>query len=134
MQFIEFMKIVMKRIEWNINPVSKPRMTRRDKWKKRPVVQQYYGFKDEINLLAKKDKFVLPEEYEIEFYIAMPKSWSNVRKLAMDGKPHKNRPDLDNFIKAFQDALMDEDSYVWHVEAKKFWSKHGQIVILLNSR
>jgi len=120
-------------IEWNIDPVPKPRMTRRDSWKKRPVVERYYAFKDAIRALAAKDKFVLPEEYDIEFHVAMPKSWSNVRKLALDGRPHKSRPDLDNFIKAFQDALIDEDSYVHTIKAKKVWSQHGKIVILLNS-
>jgi len=119
----------MKILNWDVDPVPKPRMTRRDKWKKRPVVERYYAFKDALRLLAAKDKFTLPEEYEIDFFVAMPKSWSKVRKKAMDGNPHKNKPDLDNFIKAFQDALMDEDSYVHSIKATKRWSYEGKIVI-----
>ena len=32
----------------NIQPVAKPRMTRSDRWKKRPVVLKYWQFKDAL--------------------------------------------------------------------------------------
>ena len=39
----------METYQFNVNPVAKPRMTQRDKWKKRPVVDKYYAYKDEMN-------------------------------------------------------------------------------------
>ena len=38
----------MKQQIYYINPVSKPRMTQRDVWKKRPVVVKYHAFCDEM--------------------------------------------------------------------------------------
>lgn len=117
-------------LNWDIPPVPKPRMTRRDVWKKRPVVERYYRFKDAVRAMAAKDKFELPEEYEIIFYVEMPKSWSEKKKKEYDGKPHQQKPDLDNYVKAFQDALVDEDSYVYKLTASKFWKRHSSLCLI----
>ena len=45
----------------------------------------------------------------------------------MDGQPHQVRPDLDNLIKAWCDALYQEDSVIWSIHATKFWSYKGSI-------
>jgi Holliday junction resolvase RusA-like endonuclease len=65
----------------------------------------------------------------MEFYFPMPKSWSQKKKDKMVGEPHKQRPDTDNVVKGIQDSLLPEDCKVWHIEAKKFWSVEGAIVI-----
>ncbi len=57
----------------------------------------------------------------------MPNSWSEKVKLNMDGKPHQQRPDVDNYLKSFMDALCIDDSYVYDVHAKKFWAREGSI-------
>lgn len=102
-----------------ITPVPKPRMTRSDKWKKRPCVLKYRAFADEV----RSHKIVLPENGAwIIFEILAPKS-----KQKLIDTPHQNRPDLDNLLKALFDALFDEDSHIWDVRASKRWAKKGGI-------
>ena len=108
---------------------GKPRMTRRDKWEKRPVTQRYWAFKDMIVAAAKEQKFQLGSQYEVQFYVQMPKSWSKKKRSEFLGKPHQQKPDLDNYIKALQDALMQEDSVVWSVWGCKYWWHENKIVV-----
>tara|TARA_R100000655_G_C3000062_1_gene194263 strand:+ start:12726 stop:13118 length:393 start_codon:yes stop_codon:yes gene_type:complete len=118
------------RIDFNINPCPKPRMTRADKWKKRPIVLKYWSFCNELQLLANKYKYKPGEVVDLIFYIPMPKSWSKKKKLSMLGKPHKAKPDIDNLAKAFLDALLHEDSYVYSLSAEKYWSDKGSIMVI----
>ena len=46
----------------------------------------------------------------------------------MDGKPHQQKPDWDNLSKAWQDALCDDDSYVYDAHCRKFWGRTGAII------
>ena len=114
-------------IEIFITPVPKPRMTRSDKWKKRPVTDRYWAFKDE---LLKQLKGNLEPRFHVIFYIPMPKSWSKKRKLEMNGKPHQVRPDVDNYEKSFMDALCEDDSYIYDVRAEKYWAVRGRIILI----
>ncbi len=52
--------------------------------------------------------------------------------MVMNGKCHQEKPDTDNLIKAFLDALLMDDSRVWHISAKKYWGSNGAIVVLRN--
>jgi len=119
----------MRVLVFDIKPVPKPRMTISDKWKKRPVVMKYWAFKDALNLIARKNKFTLPEVYDITFNIGMPKYWSASLKKDRLNKPHQSKPDLDNLVKAWQDALDEEDMDVWQITARKFWAKKDSIII-----
>ncbi len=116
-------------ITFPISPMGKPRMTQRDKWKKRTVIQRWYEFKDSINAIAASEGYAVADRLDIVFYIPMPKSWSKKKKTEMYAKPHQQRPDIDNMIKGFMDALCQEDSYVWAVNAEKFWSYSGKIIV-----
>ena len=108
---------------------AKPRMTQRDKWKMRPIVVRYYAFKDAINLAANEVGFKLGDRFAVQFDVAMPKSWSKVRKKAMCGEPHRSRPDLDNFVKAVMDCLKNEDSTVYNIRAVKYWAYESKIIL-----
>jgi hypothetical protein len=56
-----------------IVPMGKPRMTRADKWKKRPEVMRYRAFCDEVRLRG----VALPESgAHVTFVLPMPASWS----------------------------------------------------------
>lgn len=81
--------------QYFINPLSKPRMTKSDSWKNRPVVMNYWAYKD----LVKLHKVEIPAACHIVFYIAMPNSWSEKKKLAMNDRPHQQTPDIDNILK-----------------------------------
>ena len=91
---------------------------------------KYFGFKDDLNMEATRVGYKLTIPLSITFYITMPKSWSKRKKEQMNGKPHKSRPDLDNLLKAFKDALLKEDSHVWQYgKIEKRWADVGSIEI-----
>lgn len=114
---------------FNINPIGKPRMTRRDRWARRPSVNQYFEFKDELVKQAEAMGFSLKNTLRVEFFVPMPKSWSLKKKASKQGTPHDSKPDIDNMVKAVLDVLKDEDKAVWFVSAKKYWSYEGKIII-----
>ena len=111
-----------------VAPFAKPRMSQRDRWAKRQIVKDYFAFRDTVKQEIKRllalqnnnDKKSW-EELDIGFFIPMPKSWSKKKKLSMAGTPHKQRPDLDNYIKGLLDALLEEDCKVWRISARKIW-------------
>jgi Holliday junction resolvase RusA-like endonuclease len=101
-------------------------MTQRDKWAKRPAVLRYRAFCDEVRL----NRVSLPEAgARIEFHIPMPKSWSKKKRKLMDGKPHQQKPDLDNLIKALGDSIHAEDCGIYDLSACKRWAETGAITI-----
>ena len=110
-----------------INPVAKPRQTRADVWKKRPVVVRYRKFADELRAFVKKNNFQASEELILEFHLEMPKSWSKKKRAEMEWKPHRQRPDIDNLTKAVLDALYAEDCVVWSLSIVKQWNSSGFI-------
>ena len=115
---------------FDILPCPKPRMTQRDRWKGRDCVARYRGFADEVRLL----KVPLPESgAHITFFLPMPRSWSQKKRQAMNGKPHKQRPDVDNLIKGLMDAVYGEDSHIHDVRISKVWAVKGRIEIRENS-
>lgn len=121
----------MEEITLLVDPCPKPRMTRSDKWKKRPCVMKYRAFADELRYQAKLNDYEPGTSLSLRFVIPMPKSWSKTKKKEMLGTPHKQRPDLDNLLKAFKDALLKEDSHVHtYVSISKVWGEMGKIEIL----
>ncbi len=112
--------------KYQINPFPKPRMTRSDRWKKRPCVVRYHEFKDQV----RASNIQLSESgLSIIFEIKMPKSWSKKQKEKMNGMAHKQKPDLDNLLKALFDAVYEEDSHIWNYEASKVWAYEGGITV-----
>ena len=108
-----------------VMPMGKPRMTRRDKWAKRPCVMRYRAFCDEVRAHAKD----FPEDcYRLDWiaYLPMPKSWSKAKKDKMQGELHQAKPDRDNIDKAILDALLKEDCMVAQGTLEKRWDDgHG---------
>lgn len=116
-------------------PMGKPRMTKRDRWKKRPVVERYHDFCDALRAHAQRAGFTpSPDGMVITFHLPMPPSWPKKRRAAMDGQPHQQKPDIDNLTKAFLDALMGEDCAVWRITAEKRWAQSGGITVVLEQR
>ena len=112
---------------YDIAPVPKPRMTRSDKWKKRPSVVRYRMFCDEVRLMGLT---VDPSADDITFHVPMPKSWSRAKRERMAGQPHEQVPDLDNYLKALLDACYEDDSGVWQLRGlRKRWAYTGAIEI-----
>jgi len=122
----------MKTYTFNIKPVSKPRMVRSDKWKKRTITDSYWAFKAELKLNANLQGLkTLPSEIQgVLFIVPMPESWSEKKKIEFNDAPHMQRPDLDNFLKGLQDCLCAEDSHIWKIgNLSKRWGRTGQLII-----
>jgi Holliday junction resolvase RusA-like endonuclease len=112
---------------YNITPMSKPRMTKRDRWAKRPVVLKYFAYRD----LVKEIGVALPEcNYHVIFVLPIPASWSKKKKAEHKGQPHRQRPDKDNLEKGLLDAVFEEDSVVWDGRVSKIWGETGAIIVL----
>ena len=113
----------------DIVPVAKPRSTRRDKWLSppRPCIQKYRKFADDLRLACLYEEFVPGDELVMEFHLPMPKSWSKKKREKMNGKAHKQTPDIDNLAKSVMDSLMKNDSCVHYIKCKKFWAETGSL-------
>ena len=118
---------------YQIKPCPKPRMTRRDKYlgkpgrdPMRPEVARYWAFRDEVGYRMKE---VNLDESKVIFFVPMPPSWSAKKRAEMLGQPHRQKPDLDNFIKGLGDALHADDAHVATVWAAKRWAEEGAISI-----
>lgn len=109
---------------YNIKPLAKPRMTRSDKWKKRPAVVAYRNYKDDMRIAG----VTIPERLYVVFHLPMPKSWSAKKRDAMRDQPHKQRPDVDNLLKGLMDFL-PEDSHIHETHARKVWADEGGMLI-----
>src|SRR5882724_4427958 len=107
------------------SPMGKPRMTQRDRWKKRPNVLRYREYCDRIRAAAGK----IPENVYsviVSAYLPMSKSWSKKKLALMPSQLMQQRPDWDNIGKAVCDALFEEDSLLAGGIVWKFWCEEGQ--------
>jgi Holliday junction resolvase RusA-like endonuclease len=112
---------------YDIKPVPKPRMSRADAWKKRDCVVRYWNFKAHCKLLD----LTIPETpVHIFFILEMPESWSKKKREELRGQPHKQKPDIDNLLKAVFDAVLENDEHIYDVRASKFWGDKAQIIIM----
>lgn len=119
--------------EFIIDPVPKPRMTRRDKFNPGARAINYFAFRSALKSMANLQGLIdLPGDLHIYFRIKMPDSWSNKKKLEYFQTPHCVRPDLDNLIKSVLDTLSPgDDSHIYRILAEKFWNDKGQIIIII---
>lgn len=113
-------------MKYPIEPVPKPRMTRRDKWRKRPCVMRYRAFKDK----CRAHRVELPQPCHVVFWMPMPDSWPESKREIMNGARHTQRPDVDNLGKGLLDAVLQEDSHIWNVRFEKRWSLTPGIEII----
>ncbi len=105
-----------------IEPMGKPRMTQRDKWAKRPCVERYFKFKDDLKHSVGS---IIPDDvYDVSWtaYFSMPKSWSRKKKDEMRGARHMQTPDRDNLDKAILDSLFKDDSRISDGHIRKRWN------------
>ena len=131
-KYNNYMDSLPKEYILNVNPMPKPRMVKSDKWKNRTSVNHYWAFKD--MLILEKNRIGMPDlkdKFEIIFYIEMPSSWSKKKKSQMNGKPHQQKPDLDNMTKSVKDCLLKEDCKIYFEKAEKYWSEKGCIKIIM---
>jgi Holliday junction resolvase RusA-like endonuclease len=117
--------VILKQKTWVlfVTAVPKPRMTKRDSWAKRPCVIKYWAFK--AALLREFDGQPYPADPHIvsaNFYLPIPKSWSKRKRRFMDEKMHRQKPDVDNYVKAVFDCLFADDSRIAGGCFYKYWT------------
>ena len=87
---------------------------------------RYFAFRDEVRL---NNININPHGDHITFYMPMPKSWSRKKKAKMIGKPHQQKPDVDNLAKALLDSVFEDDSHIHDIRISKTWFDIGKIII-----
>ncbi len=111
---------------FDIVPIGKPRMTRRDRWKKRPCVLGYFAFRDQVRAAG----ITLPNSgYHVTCIMPMPPSWSRKKRERLRGQMHEQKPDKDNLEKALLDAVFKDDAKVWNGMISKIWGEKGRIIV-----
>ena len=111
----------------HVDPMGAPRQTQRDRWAKRPVVLRYHAYKDTIR--EHTAHLVEACSLSMVFEIQPPKSWSQKKTAQMIGKPHQQKPDIDNLVKAVLDSMHQEDKHIHTVTARKVWGSVGRVTI-----
>ena len=125
-------KVMDNPIVFNIAPVvaSRPRVTRWGTY----FAKKYNTFREEFaELLA--DYKAIPVDgllsVRLDFYVQLPKSLSNKKKLEKEGKHCDNNADIDNYVKATLDSLeghyYENDKQIVIIRARKYWSDNGRI-------
>ena len=113
-----------------LRALPKVRMTVSDRWKKRTCVLRYWEYADALRKSAEDQNFRLSDEISIVFYFKPSPSKSKKVREAMYGKPHKQKPDIDNLLKAVMDILRKEgDESIWNIQIRKYWAEENKIII-----
>lgn len=102
-------------------PVPKPRMTRRDRWAKRPCVLAYRAWADDARAVVPVAMRLSCTHLSAVVYFPMPRSWSRKKRLAHQGTAHYVKPDWDNIGKAISDALFRKDERICFGAVAKYW-------------
>jgi Holliday junction resolvase RusA-like endonuclease len=112
-------------------PIGKPRMTKRDKWKKRTCVLKYRDWADLARAVAgplPPADTVLSLSWVATFVPAA--SHSKAKRDAMIGQLHRQKPDRDNIDKAVLDALYpDGDAAIPGGTLLKVWGTTAKLEI-----
>ena len=130
---------VKKKIILNVTPISHLRTTQGDRiyfriprTKLRPEglrrltrIERYNNYKIELLGEAKRKQFTIPPSgLSVTFYFPIPKSWSKKKRAAHHGMLMQSRPDIDNVLKGFFDALVSEDKFIANITATKRWADY----------
>jgi Holliday junction resolvase RusA-like endonuclease len=103
---------------------GKPRMTQRDKWKKRPCVVAYRAWADRLREAAPKDLPIAEyvERLVVRATYAPPKSWSRKKQAEHIGQMMRTKPDGDNVLKSVCDALWIDDHKLGDKGVQRRWA------------
>lgn len=87
-----------------------------------------------------------PMKITVRAYFPPPSSYSKRKRLAMIGRPHDKRPDIDNVIKCLMDAIQDrknrktgtvtqnafkDDSSIYMIVATKQYSSAPRLNVII---
>lgn len=93
--------------------------------KRKRRLEKYNAYKEKLIDEALDRQFAIPEDgFDITFCIPVPagRHWKLSKKAEMDHRPHQFKPDIDNLLKAFMDALKKKDQRIWQINGmRKVW-------------
>jgi hypothetical protein len=104
-----------------ITALGKPRMTQRDKWKKREPVVRYRAYADKIRAAVPPEMLKNVVGCSWVAWLPIPPSWTLRAKLRSAGQLHDQKPDRDNIDKGLCDILFKEDKAVAFGSLEKRW-------------
>jgi Holliday junction resolvase RusA-like endonuclease len=90
-------------------------------------VAKYRAFRDELQI--RNVALDVDHYFHVLFLMPPAASWSEKKRQRHYWQPHRQRPDLDNMVKALLDGLFSEDSHAWSFGAEKIWSPIAGFVI-----
>ena len=91
---------------------------------------RYRDYKTELRLLLKQVGIhKCPSAFFIKFVMPFPVSYTDKKKDTLRGKPHTQKPDLDNLVKGFMDCFGTDDSGVHAITMLKVWGDEGKIIL-----
>ena len=117
---------------FNISPVpaARPRVSRFSTY----YPKKYTQFRKDFALILESLDTKLVEGLlyaKMDFFMQIPKSWSNKQKLAKEGCFADNNVDVDNLCKAVLDScegyFYENDKQVAMIRSRKFYSINGRI-------
>jgi hypothetical protein len=138
---------MLKTYKIDISPMGAPRMNQSDKWRmavansskvtsdpRIVLLRRWIAYRDELvlkaNVLGLRN---LPATVEsIRFFLPIPQSR---KKKTREGDLYCfSKPDLDNLLKALQDALCGEDSHVAEIRhlGKYYTEKDPYVEIIID--
>ena len=128
---------MLKKMIFNIAPVpaARPRVTRWSTF----FPKKYTQFRNDFAEILNELDVELTEGLlyaKLDFFMQIPKSWSNKKKLAKEGKYADNNVDVDNLVKACLDScegvFYENDKQVAMIRARKFYSVDARIEMELS--
>ena len=76
-----------------------------------------------------------PLKITITCAFEMPRSWSKKKRAALAGRPHTQKPDADNVLKAIADALNGivyaDDKQLAIMTVEKRWAERGGFGVII---
>ena len=91
---------------------------------------RYRDYKTELRLLLKQVGIhKCPSAFFIKFVMPFPVSYTDRKKDFLRGRPHTQKPDLDNLVKGFMDCFGTDDSGVHWIRMSKVWGDEGKIIL-----
>lgn len=87
----------------------------------------YRAFADKVRAYGVK----LEPGWDLVFLLPMPVSWSAKKRDLHLLQPHRQKPDVDNLVKALLDAIYEDDSQHYAIgRVGKFWAAAGCIRVI----
>lgn len=116
---------------------QRPRATRQGRMYTPAATVDFESVVRQIAVEQFPEPLVGPVQVTVVATFAPAASWSSKKRVAHIGRPHCQKPDLDNCQKAIMDGLnriaFADDSQVYHIIALKHWGDVDQTIVTVTA-